>query len=98
LRSLDIRLLRAFVVTADTGRVSTAAKECGYSQPAITQQIQSLEKLLGRKLLYRDPDGMALTEDGRRAYVYARIIVDLSESLRTSTWPGEDSVMPSSRE
>jgi molybdate transport repressor ModE-like protein len=55
------RLLRAI---AQQGTMSAAARELGYSQPAVTQQIQNLERSLRIPLLVRTRTGIRLTEAG----------------------------------
>lgn len=82
---MDIRLLSAFLIVAEEGSVSAAAQRCGYSQPALSQQLQALERLLGRRLFDRAPQGMTLTEEGRVAYPYARALVGLFEELRDAS-------------
>lgn len=42
-----------------------AARELGISQGAISQQLQKLERLLGVRLIERDPQGCRLTVEGR---------------------------------
>ena len=56
-----LRLLRAI---ADHGTMSAAARVLGYSQPAVTQQIQHLERELATPLVVRAGPGTRLTEAG----------------------------------
>ncbi|MFC4012941.1 LysR family transcriptional regulator [Nonomuraea purpurea] len=55
------RLLRAI---ARHGTMSGAARELGYTQPAVTQQIQSLERTLRTPLVTRNRTGFRLTDAG----------------------------------
>jgi len=48
---LDTRRLEAFVKVVDLGSVSRAAKLLNIAQPALSQQIASLELDFKRKLL-----------------------------------------------
>ena len=50
------------------GSFSATAKATGWSQPAISQQIQSLEKELGFSLFARSTKGVELTPAGRQYY------------------------------
>jgi len=45
-----------------------AAAEMGVSRPALSQNLKSLEKQLGVKLLYRTTRNMSLTEEGQRLF------------------------------
>jgi molybdate transport repressor ModE-like protein len=56
------RLLRAI---AKHGTMSGAARELGYTQPAVTQQIQGLERFLHTPVLLRTRAGVLLTEAGQ---------------------------------
>lgn len=57
---------RAFIKVIETGNITKAAKELGYSQPGISHMINSLEKELGFQLLIRNRDFIQPTEDGKR--------------------------------
>lgn len=73
---MDIDLLRAFVETADAGAMSRAARALGVSQPALTLQVQKLERHLGAALFRRHGRGVALTASGQALYPRARRILD----------------------
>lgn len=79
---MDIRLLRSFIAVAESGSVSAAAQRCGYSQPALSQQLGTLERHLDRRLFVRSPGGMRLTREGMAAYPYARVLVQLCDELQ----------------
>ncbi|TBV08049.1 choline sulfate utilization transcriptional regulator [Stutzerimonas kirkiae] len=64
-RRPSLELLRLFEVAARHGSFTLAASELGISQPAISQQVQRLEKQLGVRLFDRIHRGLTLTEDGR---------------------------------
>jgi DNA-binding transcriptional LysR family regulator len=74
--SIDLRLLRYFVVVAEEGHLTKAAQRIGIQQPPLSQQIRALEKELGVTLFRRLPRGMELTESGHALLVDARIILD----------------------
>ncbi len=59
-----LKPLRAFCQTARLGSVSRAAEALFLSQPAVTLQLQALERELGVRLLERS--GRRLTPDPRR--------------------------------
>src|SRR5437588_6368090 len=62
---LDSRRLRVLVEVARHGSFSAAAATFGYTQPAISRQIATLEAELGTLLVRRVPQGVVLTDAGR---------------------------------
>jgi DNA-binding transcriptional LysR family regulator len=76
------REFRAFVVIAETGRMDVAARQLGYSQPAITYQVKRLEESLGFKLFTRHPSGARLTANGRMILPSVRAVLLLIDSIR----------------
>lgn len=61
---IDLKHLQALEAIERTGTISAAARELGYSQPAISQQISQVERALGTPLLNRGRGGVTLTEAG----------------------------------
>jgi DNA-binding transcriptional LysR family regulator len=70
---LDVTLLRSFLAVARCGSFSAAARDLGYTQSAVSQQVAALESDLGVTLLRRRP--VALTEAGRRLVEHAQPIL-----------------------
>ncbi|MFI6843311.1 LysR family transcriptional regulator [Kitasatospora sp. NBC_00085] len=66
---MDPHQLRTFVTVARLGSFSEAARELGYTQSAVSQQIAALEADLGAGLLVRRPVGP--TEAGVRLLEHA---------------------------
>jgi DNA-binding transcriptional LysR family regulator len=64
---LDLRHLVALKAIADEGSFGRAAEKLGYTQSAISQQIATLERAVGERLLERPggPKPVSLTEAGR---------------------------------
>ncbi len=62
---LNIRHLRGFLAIQELGSVSAAADALSLSQPALTQGIVKLEKILGQVLFERRSDGMVLNDAGK---------------------------------
>jgi DNA-binding transcriptional LysR family regulator len=62
---LDSRRLRVFCEVARRGSFSAAAASLGYTQPAISRQIATLEAEVGTTLVRRVPAGAVLTDAGR---------------------------------
>lgn len=63
-KSLDLRTLRAFVVTAREGNISRAAEKLHLTQPAVSLQLKQLADLTGLELFGRTSNGVLLTRDG----------------------------------
>ncbi|MGO1307986.1 MAG: LysR family transcriptional regulator [Kluyvera intermedia] len=66
LHSLDIRLLRYFVVVAQENNMSRAAQRLFMSQPPLSRHIRQLEERLGVTLFVRHTKGLTLTDEGLR--------------------------------
>lgn len=66
--------LKVFLTVARLGSFTLAAKELGVSQPAVSQNITSLEKSLGVQLLERRRGDVFLTDAGRSFLLYAQKI------------------------
>lgn len=73
--------LRAFVATARSGSVSTAAKQLFLSQPSISQQIRALEDELGQTLFERRGPKLHLTPAGEALFEMAQPIIRQLDSL-----------------
>ena len=58
--------MSSFIRIVEAGSLSAAAQQLGTSQPTMSRRLQTLERLLGTKLLQRSTHGMQLTEGGAR--------------------------------
>ena len=70
-----IDLMQTFVRIVESGSLSMAAAQLNTTQPTISRRLQTLERLLGVRLLNRSTHAMQLTEDGERCYERARELV-----------------------
>ncbi|MFE0579903.1 LysR family transcriptional regulator [Streptomyces sp. NPDC058874] len=61
---MDLALLRTFVTVHRAGSFTRAAALLGLSQPAVTSQIRTLERQLGRPLFHRRARGVTPTAVG----------------------------------
>ena len=78
---IDITKLKTFVAVADLGSFSKASEILYITQPAVTQQIKALEKMVGAKLFQRQGGRIVLTEEGKRIYELAKSLLKDYESL-----------------
>ncbi|WP_166349515.1 LysR family transcriptional regulator [Phytoactinopolyspora limicola] len=78
---MDLRLLRAFLAVADHRHYGAAAHQLSLTQPALTKQIQTLERQLGGHLFTRGRHGAALTDLGQSLLTDARDLVVRSDLL-----------------
>ena len=74
---VEVRHFAALEAVAREGSFGRAAESLGYTQSAISQQIQTLERLVGERLLERPggPRAVSLTEAGRLLLRHAEAIV-----------------------
>lgn len=78
--SLTLRQLRYFHALVQHRHFGRAAAECAVSQPALSMQIQDLEREIGTPLVERSRQGVHLTEDGREiARRAARILAEVRD-------------------
>ncbi|WP_329281617.1 LysR family transcriptional regulator [Streptomyces sp. NBC_01451] len=64
-QDLELRLVRYFTVVAAHQHFGRAAADLHVAQPALSRQIQRLERHLGARLLDRTPQGARLTPAGQ---------------------------------
>jgi DNA-binding transcriptional LysR family regulator len=69
---MNLNHLAIFHAVAETRGISLGAERLRISQPAVSKQIQELERSLGTKLFDRIPRGVRLTESGELLAGYAR--------------------------
>ncbi|HCB07775.1 MAG TPA: LysR family transcriptional regulator [Nocardioides bacterium] len=62
---MDPRRLLIFRAVARAGSISAAARDLGWTQPAVSQHLRALERSAGCALLIRGAGGVELTEPGR---------------------------------
>ncbi|MET9292511.1 LysR family transcriptional regulator [Streptomyces sp. NPDC003077] len=72
----ESRHLRTFRVVVRTGSYSSAARELGYTQPAISHQMRQLENAAGTPLFTRAGRSLRLTEAGEMLARHTEHILD----------------------
>jgi len=82
---MELRQLRHFLAVAQAGTFSRAGEVLHMSQPAVSQSIARLERLVGQPLLLRDKRtpgaGVRLTPAGEVLMTSASIIVDEADRV-----------------
>lgn len=71
-----IELMRTFIRIVEAGSLSSAARQLDTTQATVSRRLQSLESMLGSRLILRTTHAMKLTDDGERCYQHARQVVD----------------------
>ncbi|MDX6508743.1 MAG: hypothetical protein QOG81_495, partial [Gaiellaceae bacterium] len=74
---VELRHLAALEAVSREGSFGRAATALGYTQSAVSQQIATLERIVGEKLIERPggPKPVSLTEAGRLLLRHAEAIV-----------------------
>jgi DNA-binding transcriptional LysR family regulator len=80
----DPRLLRSFVMIADTGSFTRAADNLHMTQSTISQQLARLEEAVGHTLVERAARPIRTTAAGERLLGYARRILDLQQEAQAA--------------
>src|SRR6202008_3169982 len=74
---VEVRHFAALQALADEGSFGRAAERLGYTQSAVSQQIATLERIVGERLVERPggPRPISMTEAGRILLRHAQSIV-----------------------
>jgi DNA-binding transcriptional LysR family regulator len=75
---LEIRLVSAFVAVVEHGSFAAAARELGYTQSGVSQQVAALERIVECKLLIRHAGGrrpVQPTAAGRSLLAHSRTLL-----------------------
>src|SRR3954451_3909242 len=77
---LDVRRLEMLRAVARAGSLSAAARELGYTQPAVSHHVARLEAEVGTALLTRLPRGIRLTDAGLALVEHADVVLSRLEA------------------
>lgn len=87
---VSLKQLKYFDAVARSGHFGRAAAHCAISQPALSMQVQELERSLGIQLLERGRNGVILTEGGREiAQRAARVLADVRDIVDAARRQGD---------
>jgi DNA-binding transcriptional LysR family regulator len=79
---VDPRRLLTFRAVVRAGSISAGARELGWTQPAVSQQLAGLEREAGTPLLVRGPSGVVPTEAGAAVLRHADAVDAALRSAR----------------
>jgi DNA-binding transcriptional LysR family regulator len=79
---MELQQLRYVVEVADTLSFTRAAEQCFVTQSALSHQIASLERELGRRLFVRSSRSVRLSEAGQAFVEHARIALRAAERAK----------------
>lgn len=81
---MNLRRLKYFVKIVDIGSLTQAAEVLHIAQPALSQQLATLEGELKQRLLIRTKRGVTPTEAGNILYMHATTILRQCEQARSA--------------
>jgi DNA-binding transcriptional LysR family regulator len=93
----DISALKVFLAVSATGNMTSAAKDLGLTQSAVSQAIRQLEEILGTVLIDRSQRPLTPTAAGMVLQRRAASLVDDAESLVTMVRQAGASKLPELR-
>lgn len=76
---LSLQRMRYFLVIAEKGSISAAARDLNLAQPALSYHVAELERLTGMQLLSRSKKGVSLTSFGQSLRQHATEIIARTE-------------------
>lgn len=85
MNKMDWDDVRFFLAAANTGSLAAAARQLGTHQPTVGRRIEGLEHRLGVRLFQRHPQGLTLTDEGRRILAPAEAMSVAAGALRRAS-------------
>ena len=90
--TFDWNRARAFLVTAEEGSLSAAARALGLAQPTLGRQVDALEQELGVVLFERVGRGLRLTPAGHELIAAARAMGEAAQRLSIAAYGQNESI------
>ena len=90
--NFDWNRARAFLVTAQEGSLSAAARALGTTQPTLGRQVTALEDELGVVLFERHGRGLTLTPTGLKLVEYVQAMSDAANQFSLAASGQSDSI------
>ena len=82
----DWNRARAFLITAEEGSLSAAARALGMAQPTLGRQVDALEQELGVVLFERFGRGLQLAPAGHELVAHVREMADAASRFSMSAY------------
>ena len=79
---MRLQQLRYLIAVAESGSINSVAHSHYISQSALSTSIRELEEEMGVKVFNRTNKGVALTDEGKKLYQYARTIINQMELIQ----------------
>jgi len=89
MHNISFSQIRAFERTVRLGGVYAAAEALGLTQPAISQRIRELERILGTKVFVRCGRSLRLSPDGAAFLVYADQFLRTADEMMVRLTTGD---------
>jgi len=90
--NFDWNRARAFLVTAEEGSLSAAARALGMAQPTLGRQVDALERELGVTLFQRVGRGLVLTPGGLALLDHVRAMGEAANRVSLSAFGQSQSI------
>ena len=90
--TFDWNRVRAFLVTAEEGSLSAAARALNLAQPTLSRQVDALQKELGVVLFERFGRGLELTPAGTDLLQHARLMGEGAMALSRAAYGQSDRI------
>ena len=78
---MNTQKIKAFLTSIELGSLTAAGEELGYTQPAMTQMMRSLEQEIGFPLLFKSRTGVEPTMESQMLIPAMKQLVDSEERL-----------------
>lgn len=84
---MNSKQLQYFLTTVHKGSIASAAREMDIAQPAVSQQLATLEREMGAKLLDRSFSGVSLTPAGEVFFSHATNLIEAMNLAKSAMQP-----------
>jgi DNA-binding transcriptional LysR family regulator len=84
--------IRYFLALAEAGSQAGAGRQLGVKHTTVARRVQQLEDELDVALIMRSPDGIQLTDAGKRALMHARTAAEAIEAMALDVRGADDAV------
>ncbi|WP_129044794.1 LysR family transcriptional regulator [Companilactobacillus metriopterae] len=82
--SVNIDLFYVFTRVAELKSINKSSESLSLKQPAISKKIKQLENYVGVSLFKRTPQGMELTNEGKKLYLESKNFLNNFQNLKDS--------------